>query len=210
MQFFTNSVASTTIVGRNATSAFPTITFCNFNYFNTPAGKKYLEETLPRYENLSSNKNESGKLKDYESRLNFVKASLLANKSVYNNIELRKSYGLNLNEMFLSCNFGSEPCNISDIEYFFDINFGNCYKFNSGFNEANKSIPLRKVITSGDSSGLQLTLYLGPQLNNNPLATSNGVYLAIHNRSFRGFLSKNGFNLPTGRTTNIGSFNLNE
>ena len=208
--FLNYSVLSTTTVGRSAVSEFPTITFCNFNYFNTPTGKNFLHDNLLQYEKKFSVAENNSKIKDIESRLYYVKASLLKNSTIYNNIEKRKSFGLTLNDMFLNCYFGPEPCNVNDFEYFFDVNYGNCYKFNSGFNVSNQSVPIKKVITSGDNSGYRMVLYLGPQGTDTKSSYSNGLYLSIHNRSFRGFLSTNGFNIPTGRATNIGSFNLNE
>jgi len=107
--------------------------------------------------------------------------------------------------MMLSCYFGSKTCSADDFEYFFDISYGNCYRFNSGKNSSNQSIPLRKVISSGDTSGLQLGLYLGEQNLNSIFTYSNGLYLAIHNQSFHGILPNNGLNIPTGRVTLIGN-----
>ena len=88
---------------------------------------------------------------------------------------------------------------MSDFEYFFDINYGNCYKYNSGLNSSNQSVSIKQIITSGDSHGLQLDLLLGQEDKNERITYSSGVYLAIHNKSFKGFLSTIGFNIPTGR-----------
>ena len=87
-------------------------------------------------------------------------------------------------------------CNESDFEYIFDINYGNCYRFNSG-------PELKKVIASGDTSGLQLGFYLGEQDKNRLLTYSTGIYLAIHNNSFQSILPDNGLNIPTSQLTSI-------
>ena len=108
--------------------------------------------------------------------------------------------------MMVSCYFGSKICNENDFEYFFDISFGNCYRFNSGLSSSNQRIPLKKVISSGDKNGFQLGIYLGPQDANKNLTFSTGLYLAIHNNSFRGLLPNNGLNVPTGKVTLIGNF----
>ena len=139
-----------------------------------------------------------------QSQIKYSKSLLLKNKTLYNNYELRKKLSLTLDFMILGCYFGSKMCTKDDFEYFFDINYGNCYRFNSGLNASNQSNPLRTVISSGDTSGLQLGIYLGPQYMNDSLKYSNGLYLAIHNKSFRGLLPNNALNIPTGRITLIG------
>ena len=180
-------------------STFPTITLCNTNFFNTPNGRKCLDEALLSYSKSDISKSDTiGKIKDIELRLDYVRATLFKNKTIYTKKELIKSFGLTLKDMMLSCNFGSKPCNETNFEYFFDITLGNCYRFNHGRNES-----IRKVITGGDTSGLQLALYLGNQ-SINRLSYSNGIYLSINNKSFRSILPNYGFNIPTGRVTNIG------
>ena len=67
---------------------------------------------------------------------------------------------MSLSQMMQYCYFGHEQCRSTDFEYFFDINYGNCYKFNSGFNSSNQSIPVSKAIGSGHTYGFQLSLNL--------------------------------------------------
>jgi len=64
------------------------------------------------------------------------------------------------------------------------------------------------VISSGDTTGLQLGLYVGTINLTDKITYSSGIYLTIHNKSFRS-LPTYGYNIPTGRATNIGKNILN-
>jgi hypothetical protein len=174
--------------------------------FNTEEGYAFVNKGRSNFSKIFSKSELSNKskIKTIESEIKYSKSLLFQNKTLYNNFELRKNLSLTLDKMILGCYFGSKTCNISDFEYFFDINYGNCYRFNSGINSENQSIPHKDVISSGDNSGLQLGLYLGPQNINNNLTFSTGLYLAIHNQTFRGLSPNNGLNIPTGRITLIG------
>ena len=197
---------------RDSKTEFPVVTLCTLNFFNTPAGKDYLNDLETEFRNTNAFKKEKrmlskSKVKLIQLRLKYAKNALYKNKTLFNNSSLIKSFGWQLKDMMLSCYFGSEPCDSSIFEYFFDINFGNCYRFNSGLNSSypNQSLPIKLAFNSGDSSGLQLDLYVGQEDSNNTNTYSSGIHLAIHNKSFIGFLSNNGFKIPTGRDTNIGN-----
>jgi hypothetical protein len=135
---------------RDVTTEFPAITFCNINFFNTREGEKYSIDTLKSFNFSRNNVFSKSKVKDIENKLKFLRSSLIKNDSLIN----KSSFGLDFNQMFLSCYFGSVTCDINDFEYFFDINLGNCYRFN--FNKTK----VRKVITPGDKTGLQLGFFL--------------------------------------------------
>jgi hypothetical protein len=208
IQFFNYSVSTNTDTLRDFTTPFPTVTLCDYNIFSTPEGTAFVKDYLINLDVINKKSNlpdQNSKIKKIQSEIKYAKSFLLANKTIYNNTELRKKFSLTLDKMMVSCYFGSEICSENDFEYFFDISFGNCYRFNSGLNSTNQSIPLKKVISSGDNSGFQLGIYLGSQDPNSSLTYLKGLYLAIHNHSFRGLLPNNGLNVPTGRATLIGN-----
>jgi hypothetical protein len=208
VQFFSYSISTNIDTLRELTTPFPTVTFCDCNLFSTPDGTDFVKESLSNFDSIFNKSNyfdQTSKIKIIQAEIKFSKSLLLTNKSIYNNFELRKKFSLTLDRIMLSCYFGSKACTPDEFEYFFDISYGNCYRFNSGKNSSNHSIPLRKVISSGDTSGLQLEINLGEQNINSILTYSNGLYLAIHNQSFRGILPNNGLNIPTGRITLIGT-----
>jgi hypothetical protein len=211
-QYFAYSVITNSDILRELSTPFPTVTLCDYNMFNTEEGYEFVKRARSGFNNIFSKSEQSNKskIRTIQSEIKYSKSLLYQNKTLYNNFELRKNLSLTLDKMILGCYFGSKECNISDFEYFFDINFGNCYRFNSGINSENQSITQKKVISSGDNSGLQLGLYLGPQDINNNLSFSTGLYLAIHNQTFRGLLPNNGLNIPAGRITLIGNFQVNQ
>lgn len=201
------NVISSTRSAIDLTTEFPVVTLCNFNFFNTREGKKYINDLEKEflksegYIKVNNGVYSKSKIKLIQLRLDHAKSVLYKNTSLFSNISLIQSFGLELKDIMLSCYFGSEPCNYTDFEYFFDKNYGNCYKYNSGFNGS-----IERVITSGGSSGLQLGLYVGHEDLNDKITYSNGIYLTIQNKSFKGLLPTNGFNIPTGRATSIGNF----
>ena len=205
-QYFQYNVTTSADVFRNQTTDFPVVTICNYNVFNTPDGKTYLKNIEKEFNKLETFKTISEDFSKIKTKLRIkhAKSILYKNKTLYNNISAIRYFGSTLESMMLSCFFGTQRCSPKDFEYFFDINHGNCYRYNSGLNSLNESVSIKRLITSGDSSGLQLDLYLGQENKNDRITYSSGIYLAIHNKSFRGLLTNNGFTVPTSRETKIG------
>ncbi len=171
-QYFAYSVITNVDTLRDLSTPFPTVTFCDYNMFNTKEGYEFVHKSISDFNNVfskselnnksmrSQNQITQSKIKAIQSEIKYSKSLLFQNKTLFNNLELRKNLSLTLDKMILGCHFGSKTCNISDFEYFFDINNGNCYRFNSGFNSENQKIPLKNVISNDDLSGLQLGLKL--------------------------------------------------
>jgi hypothetical protein len=183
---------------------FPSVTICDYNNFHTPEGKAYTKDVLKNFDSKLFESTHKSKTKLIHLKEKYVKSSLLKNLTIFNDFELRKKFSPTLDQILIECHFGSRSCNISDFEYFFDINYGNCYIFNSGFNSLNQKVALKSVLTSGDKSGLQLSLYQGPEDEINDLVYSTGVHMEIQNQSFRALSPNTGFNVPTGALTAIG------
>jgi len=190
-QYFSYSILSNIEIKHDVVTTFPAVTICDRTIFNTQEGIAFLKDTLKTFK-ITRN----GPL--HELKLKFAKSSLLNNSTIYNDFELRKKMSKTLDQMIFECTFGSKDCNVSDFVYFFDINHGNCYRFNSGLNRATE---LKTVITSGDKTGLRLGLHLGSP---NDFFDSTGVFVEIHDQSFRGLSTNSGFNVPTGAITSIG------
>lgn len=179
---------------------FPSVTICDYNNFHTPEGKAYTKDVLKNFDSKIFESTHKSKTKLIHLKEKYVKSSLLKNLTIFNDFELRKKFSPTLDQILIECHFGSRSCNISDFEYFFDINYGNCYIFNS----LNQKVALKSVLTSGDKSGLQLSLYQGPEDEINDLVYSIGVHMEIQNQSFRALSPNTGFNVPTGALTAIG------
>lgn len=69
-------------------------------------------------------------LEDTLKILRFVTGMNAYSASISNST--RKSFGYEFQDMLLSCNYNMNPCTANDFEWYYDIYFGNCYKFNGG------------------------------------------------------------------------------
>jgi len=65
----------------------------------------------------------------------------------------------------------------NQIEFYTDISYGHCYRFNSGLNYSNQSVPIKKVIKSGLDQGLWLDIY------SNTSSYSEALMIYIHNHT---------------------------
>ena len=59
-----------------------------------------------------------------------------------------KRNGFQLEEMLISCQYDLSPCSVSDFEWFYNFDYGNCYRFNG-------KKPLRVAKQSGELNGLR-------------------------------------------------------
>ncbi len=200
--YFKYSAVTSINVKRDLVTEFPTITICSNNLFGTKNGNKYLNDL--DLETDDNNVYKKSRIKSIQNRLNYARSALLKDQIVFKNKTLLESFSNKLDQMMFSCYFQSKPCNLTDFEYLFDINYGNCYRFNSGYDFFNQKKPIKNVITSGITNGLQIELFLGEQDSNNQAIFENDVYLVVHNKSYKGLLSTDGFHMPTGKSTYIG------
>jgi len=97
--------------------------------------------------------------------------------------ENRKKLGFNI-QSFMLCMFDEIQCIIaSEIQWYYDVLLGNCFRFNSGFNISGHSIPLKQTINPGINNGLNLYLMLEYPANKYSHAPSEGLRVFIHNNS---------------------------
>jgi hypothetical protein len=149
---------------------YPSITFCNKNPIVKEEGRQiflnYLKEmNVTNYEeNLETNSNFYDLSDLYQRTMTF----LLTNTTD----EQKKKMGYSLEEMTLICEFNFVKCENSEFVWFYDKEYGNCYKFNTGINSTGHSIAVRTVNSRGRGTGLNLALFIG---------TENGI------RSFNPF-----------------------
>ncbi len=212
MEYFEYNTVLSTSFHHTADTPFPVITICNLNSFNTVNGRNFLNEIQSSFnKSFKLNRNEYfnySSLKQIKEHLDYAKAIIFENKTIYNDKVSLESYHLKLDYLFISCYFGERMCNTSDFEYFYDTKYTNCYRFNSGLNRLNQSMPIKKMFTYGDDlNSFQMELYLGRQDFNNTLdylAITSGIYVSIQNKSYTGILPNSVFTIPTGQSTKIG------
>lgn len=99
--------------------------------------------------------------------------------------------------MLVSAYFNSRKLSESDFDWFFDFNYGNCYRFNS--NESN----YRYSGIDGASSFLELELYLGNSSEIQPFTSERGIKLLINNNTDRPYPYDYGINISPGKKANI-------
>lgn len=116
--------------------------------------------------------------------------------------DIRRSFGYELNETLLSCSYNIEECTADDFEWYFDLIYGNCYKFNTGKYRNGSKAPIRKSSKAGSINGLTLELFLHEPTNPFSLSTENGAHVLVHNKSdFPAFFD--GISVASGTKTNI-------
>ncbi len=130
LQYFEYSVITNTNILRELATPFPTVTVCDYNLFSTPEGTRFLNDALSKSDTKFLNKNldRKSRIKKIQLEIKYAKSFLLANKTIYNNTELRKKFSLTLDKMMVSCYFGSKICNENDFEYFSIYKINQRYK----------------------------------------------------------------------------------
>ena len=108
-QYLQYGVITSANVFRNQTTEYPVVTICNFNVFNTPDGKAYLNSLGIQFNNSEVFKTISEKSNRIKTklRIKYAKSVLYKNKTLYNNISLIRNFGNTLETMMLSCYFGT-------------------------------------------------------------------------------------------------------
>jgi hypothetical protein len=85
---------------------------------------------------------------------------------------------------------------------YYDFHYGNCFKFNSGFNSNGHTIPFKFSNIPGEKNGLFLSFVLQKSQNRYSSAPSTGLRIFVHNASFVPSSSE-GINLRLAALTNI-------
>ena len=83
---------------------------------------------------------------------------LLANGE---NATIKKSLGYNIDDFIISCSYLGDECDLNEFQWFWHNTYGNCYKFNSGFNSNGSKIELKSVPGHGIYNSLSMELFSG-------------------------------------------------
>jgi amiloride-sensitive sodium channel subunit beta len=101
--------------------------------------------------------------------------------------------------MFIFCKFNTKPCIQKDFKWYFDFDYGNCYKYNFDINK------LDYVGKNGMQASLRLELSVGNYMYPEPYVYNRGLRIVIHNASNqRVFVTDDGLDIEPGKSTNIG------
>ena len=165
------NIVTRTLVKHRSGLIFPIVSICNINPFTTEYSNNFINSIVDI--------NNLGLDSQYQSLL--YANSLNTNKSRFD----RKKFGFNLSEILFTCSFVSNSCNLNDdFEYYYDVNYGNCFRYNSGRNMHGNKTKQKYVYGRGINNALDLELYIGSANENQfPFSYENGMLIFVSNES---------------------------
>jgi hypothetical protein len=103
------------------------------------------------------------------------------NESIHQSGQLNRNSNMSISDILIKCKFVVEnDCKYDWVPYF-DYAYGQCYRFNSGYDEHGDPVEIKKVQKSGGLIGLYLELFVGKiQDENNPYS---GFRILINNNT---------------------------
>ena len=200
---------------------FPTVTVCNKNMFTTDFALELLVRQInasklndlldPLFLKNISQESDYKYIFHFYKQISILMAGLINTKPVDDG--MRKKIGYSLSETLINCNFGGTICNEDDFISVFDSTYGNCFKFNSGFNSSGQQVDLKTTRLTDKFFGLSLVLFAGVNLDLRKLYTDYGLVIRIDNSSYRvstddGIVVSPGFETHIGINDRIYSYRL--
>ncbi|RNA22809.1 acid-sensing ion channel 1 isoform X2 [Brachionus plicatilis] len=202
INFFNFEVVTKIRVIKKDSILFPAITICNINPFVTQQGLEYVQSFLEENNLISFTEATLDPIfQDEFSKLNF-NYNLFRHflrtfsKSISN--EQKKKLSLPFDKMFISCLYNLRPCNQSQWTWFYNSEFGNCYRFNSDQN----SQEIQKTYQAGKYNGLMIELYVGIPEEQNTLSQTSGAHVYIDDNSIQPLFGQ-GVDIAPGFGTNL-------
>ena len=181
---------------------FPTVAICSSNIINNNKmiefGKKILKQNgLPDpFRDTSV----------FGFNLTLAQVNLLIKYMVASSLKSQediKSMSIKYNDLFMSCTFNLQPCNESMFEWYYDIIFGSCFKFNY------KNIQPRQLYTfrAGSLNSLKVELFAPVPTDPYSFAIGTGAYVVIQNASETS-IGQRGIGAAVGTETLIQVINI--
>lgn len=201
INFFNYEVVTSIKLVEKDSIPFPAVTVCNANPFVTEEGLKYVENLLQ--ENNISDRILESIYKENSSFLYFTYVRYLSTLlSKGNSAEFLKKLSFPYEQMFLSCLYNFQPCDRNDWYWFYDLNYGNCFRFNTGKDSKGKSNEIKHSFFAGKYNGLMVELFVGIPENENTLSISTGAHIYIDDNLFKPQLGY-GLGVAPGESTNL-------
>ncbi len=151
---------------------FPNVAVCNINPFVTDNSVQYLLAYI-KNQNITAdnplNLTEVELINDILRKNNAFLRKLLTELRRLDNKTL-KTFGLSPQKTFLSCQFLNVDCNLTDFEWLFDFDYGNCHIFNPRE---------KKVRLAGKKNMLQVDIFSGIENSMPNFYDGNGFKLVI-------------------------------
>jgi hypothetical protein len=167
--FLKYEVTTKTRVKRSSSMTLPVITFCNYKPFLTASAiAKTTQLFLQLYGNGSMPVNDLSVLfgnytnaSDVNSfafnpfYLNIIEAIKNALGDPDFNQTVQQSFGYSLNQFFIYFYLANRPVSFDHFTWFYDPNYGNCFKYNSGVKQDGSRIDLIKQTSAGYGNGVR-------------------------------------------------------
>ena len=102
----------------------------------------------------------------------------------------------------LDCTFGMGSCSASDFEWYYELLYGNCYKFNSGKDSLNRQVQIKSTIKAGSNYGLYVDLFIPETKSLYDFESTNGLHIFIGNTTTIPYVM-DGVNIAPGFQSNI-------
>ena len=145
-------VVSQTRVLEEVPLLFPTVTICTLPPFATEKAATLARHIIETEFNIDMSDEEGLSSADHLTLIEIAHAITLSH---VNNPEYgdgnRKSLGFSLGDILYKCIYNKNKCDEDDFEWYFDFHFGNCFKFNSGYNRSGHEIPLKYSTIPGEN-----------------------------------------------------------
>jgi hypothetical protein len=175
---------------------FPTVTICNSNPFTTEASYDLIKRV---YFNKTNQLHPTA----HNLTIEYLKLFYLVAKNPSFGDENRRLLTANISDMIIFCDFSYEKCSYTDFSRVYMTDYGNCYRFNSGFNLSDHKVPIRNVKRGGFYSSLDLHLFLHED-NRFPVNENyTGFRLNIENSSYIPSIFSNIIQIKPGTHTEI-------
>lgn len=203
LQYLKYEVVSRMYVVYELPTPFPAVTICNGYPFVTNQSNEFVNDILERYNLTNIDKgNYFG-----SKKVDFILANYIISLNSLNpNLtdDFRKTLSFLKDDMLLYCVYNTNPCDPTYFDYYYDLIYGNCFRFNAGRNSTGHKIKVLESTRSGKINGLQMEIFLGPKIESKYgfLRIDRGIHVLIDNQSI--YPSPfDGFPVSPGKETTI-------
>ena len=97
------------------------------------------------------------------------------------NDTMKKSFTVPFNQFVLSCFYAGNECTEKDFTWSYNLLFGNCYRFNSGYDKYGNKTSLLSTSKPGSIDGLRIHLNVAVPYHINSFEVSSAAHVFIHN-----------------------------
>lgn len=196
--YFEFNVDTSIQIVRESQAAFPAISICNHNPFNTKRSGaliKKLSAMVDKETSYSKMSATDPRIAAFYLQKGLKTIVYASNMSTEEN---DKYFGFTIEDMLIGCRFVTEECNASNFEWYHSYEFGNCYKYNSGVR-----YPLKTVSKPGWKNALQLEIFVGQDRKEDEYLMRKGLHIVVHNQSIDPVLEEEGVDISVGLSTNL-------